>query len=98
MPATSAPGWIPAAAPLSNRGHSRLCPGVEDGAGGGTYDRAVSEDYGTAPTLEALRKARMAQDSAVRSMRMLGPALAVVVTLSVLRAEPSVGSSGRACW
>lgn len=55
----------------------------------------VSEDHGTAPTLEALRQAREAQDSALRWMRRLGPALAIAVTLSVLRTEPGVGPSGQ---
>ena len=55
----------------------------------------VSENQGTAPTLEALRQAREAQDSALRWMRRLGPALAIAVTLSVLRTEPGIGPSGR---
>lgn len=55
----------------------------------------VSEDHGTAPTLEALRQAREAQDSALRWMRRLGPALAIAVTLSVLRTEPGIGPSGQ---
>ena len=55
----------------------------------------MTEDEGTAPTLEALRQAREAQDSALRWMRRLGPAMAIAVTLSVLRTEPGVGPSGR---
>ena len=55
----------------------------------------MSEDHGTAPTLEALRQAREAQDSALRWMRRLGPALTIAVTLSVLRTEPSIGPSGQ---
>ena len=55
----------------------------------------VSEDHGTAPTLEALRQAREAQDSALRWMRRLGPAMAIAVTVSVLRTEPGIGPSGQ---